>query len=320
MPTHLDPAKLANIRIILTHDSCADGTASAILLKDAFHGRDVQVRFLQHGSAELSELTAEPGMLFCDFSPPQDKVQSFIDAGAILLDHHRTAAQIVEAFGENGIFGDERDDGGSCGAVLAYRHVWKPLRGDLLIQELFCRNLATLAGIRDTWQRQDPRWEEACIQANVLNFIPNPRWLARSLTDLAAAWDREYKPIGEILWEKSQRQIHKALDNAYRFTTRRGTRVVMFDGLNASSDAAETLGDTADLVVGFMPSCSDGIPKYIWSTRSHTTFDCATLAQSFGGGGHTRAAGFNAPIKIAEAGNPYAFFEDLLETYEERIQ
>ena len=309
--------KLAQVYTILVHDSCADGTASAILLQDAFYGSARRkVRFLQHGSVEMANLQPEPGMLFCDFSPPADRVEEFVRAGAIVLDHHRTAANVVAAFGENGVFGDERDEPGVCGAVLAYRHVWKPLRGELVIQDEFARWLSRMVGIRDTWQRQDADWEAACIVSNTLGFIPNERWMGMELRDIASRWNRDFQMIGQILHERNQQRTSKSVESAYRFTTQAGTRVVMFDGLKASSDAAELLGEEADLVVGFMPTCSEGTPKYIYSTRSHTTFDCAAFSKAHGGGGHTRAAGFNVPINPQTTPNPYVFLANLLETYE----
>lgn len=314
--TQIDPAKLDAVKTIVVHDNCADGTASAIILKDAFYGRAVDIRFVQYGTAAYENLTPEPGMLFCDFSPNADKAAAFVEAVAIILDHHRTSKGVVESFGENGVFGDEKDEPGVCGAVLAFRHVWVPRRAQLAIQKAWAAEFATLAGIRDTWQRSDPRWRDACVQSNVLHFMPNERWLSRSLTELAASWDREFKVIGEILYEKNERSIARTIKGGYRFTTAKGTRVIAFDGLSSSSDAAEVLGCEVDLVVGFMPTNEDGVPKYIYSTRSHTTYDCSRLAKSYGGGGHTKAAGFNVGINPETALNPYATLRALLEAHE----
>lgn len=316
MATQLDSSNLDAVKIILTHDSCADGTASAILLQDAFYGREVKVRFLQYGTAELQALKPEPGMLFCDFAPPADKAQSFVDAGAIVLDHHRTAKPVVDLFGPNGIFADEKTDVGSCGAVLAYRHVWIPRRGDLAMQKVFAEKFATLAGIRDTWQRHDPRWKEACVQSNALHFLPTSKWLSRTLTDIASTWDRDFKPIGEVIWDKNEKKIERTVKNAYRFTTPKGTRVVTFNGLKETSDSAEAIGEEADLIVGIIPTNEDGNPKYLCSTRSHTTFDCSAFARSFGGGGHTKAAGFSVPIDLYTTPNPFTFVRLLVERYE----
>lgn len=308
--------QLEQVRTVLVHDNCADGTASAILLRDAFYGRPVNIRFLRYGTPAYEELVAEPGMLFCDMSPPAARAKEFLDVGAMILDHHRTAKALVESFGENGIFGDEIEEPGVCGAVLAYRHVWLPLRGDLSLQQVFAKQFAQLAGIHDTWQRHDPLWEEAFVQSDVLSFIPNERWMSKTLAEIAASWTREYRPIGEILRSRNARGVARALGGAYRFTSQKGTRVVLFQGLHQSSEAAEVLGEEADLVVGFGVTNEDGAPRYIFSTRSHTTFDCSTFCRQHGGGGHTKAAGCSVTIDPKTALSPYAVFGDLLDKYE----
>lgn len=312
----LDPAKLDAVKTLIVHDNCADGTASAILLQDAFHGRDVKIRFIQYGTADFQALTPEPGMLFCDFSPPAERAQEFVDAGAIVLDHHKTAKPVVDAFGDNGVFGDELTAPGICGASLAFTHVWLPLCGDMVMHRTFAERFATLAGIRDTWQRQDPAWKDACVQANVLHFLPAERWLSRTLMEIAINWDRDFKPIGELLWDKREKSTQRVCKEALRFQTQKGTRVVVFSGLGETSDAAEAIGSEADLIVGFLPVCEGGALKYLFSTRSHTTFDCSALAKANGGGGHTKAAGFNVNIDMDSTTNPFKFVRALVEQYE----
>lgn len=310
----MNSEKLLNVKTVICHDSCPDGTASAIILRDALL---VDIRFVQYGTAAFDALKPEPGMLFCDFSPPAHLAPAFVEAGAIVLDHHRTARPIVEMFGENGIFGDEQTEPGVCGAVLAYRHVWKPLRASMRSVPVctFIENLATLAGIRDTWQRQSPLWTNACVQSSILAFFPNSHWLQKTPYTMQRDWSEVYLPIGELLVEKGNKNVARSISAGYRFTSAKGTRVICFDGLKTSSDASEALGNEVDLVVGFMPTCEES-PKYIFTTRSHTTFDCSAFAKAHGGGGHLRAAGFNVPIDPETALNPYAFLRTLLDRYE----
>jgi oligoribonuclease NrnB/cAMP/cGMP phosphodiesterase (DHH superfamily) len=317
--TTLDPEKLDRVKTVVVHENCADGTASAILIKDAFPGRPLDIRFMQYGTDAYRNLQPEPGMLFCDISPPAETAQAFVDAGALILDHHKTAKAVAKQFGDNGVFGDEAAHPGVCGAVLAYRHVWWPRVGtqpSALFTDQFAQDFSVLAGIRDTWQRQDPRWRDACVQVYVLDFIPNEMWLSKTLDQISASWASEYKPLGEVIYARNAKGIDRALLGAHRFTTSKGTRVVTFDGLKTTSDAAEQLGDTADLIVGFMPTADDGQPKYLFSTRTRGVYDCAKLAKAHGGGGHTKAAGFQVAINPATALNPYAFVEALVERHE----
>lgn len=313
--------KLHAVTTVITHADCADGLVSAMLLKDALEP-GVAFRFLHHETVEHLTLPAEPGMLFADFSPPE--AREFVDAGALVLDHHRTARAVVEAFGENGVFGDEATEPGVCGATLVHKHVWLPMCGrgtsySERVRARFIDRLAALAGIRDTWQRSDPRWREACIQHHVLMFIRRERWMEASLFSISERWPR-YEELGEILQEKQDQATRDVLAGAYRFTTARGTRVVVFEGLRQTSDAAEELGPEADLVIGFGFRVErDGDtqkPKMMLSLRSHTTFDCAAMCKAYGGGGHTKAAGFSADLTGNVTDHPYALARLLVEGWE----
>lgn len=355
----LDLNKLMLVDTVVVHDNCPDGMASAILLKDAFYGRQVEFLFVQHNTDVHKNLSPRPNVLFADFVPyaetepvPGDErkrqlteagrhtIQQWVDAGAYVLDHHKTAKDlgIIDMFLQAGqcVFGDEVANPGVCGAVLSYEHVWKPLRGDLAIQNIFAAEFARLAGIRDTWQKTSPDFREASLQAAVLGFFPRERWLGTTLTDLASRWKSEFRPIGEVLMEKQEKSVKGVLEKAYHFTTAKGTRVVCFDGIKKSSDAAEVVGDTADLVIGFGYLSEPGntahmtqdsldrviaefggllIPRMILSTRSHTTYNCSALASYYGGGGHTKAAGFNRTLKQSDP-QPFEMIRQLVEAFE----
>lgn len=310
---------LGNVRSIVTHDSCPDGTASALILKDAL---DVPVRFIQYGSEDHKNLTPEPGMLFCDITPTADRAKEFVEAGAIVLDHHKTARAVVEQFGENGVFADEASEPGVCGAVLAFRHVWHPLLGqdfEAHSRFSFVKAFATLAGVRDTWQKQNPLWEEACTQAGVLHFIPNEHWLKLGLRSLATNWGRDYEWLGKLLRDKQDSDTARLASKSRLFTTQAGTRVAVIPSKN-TSDVAEMLGGKVDLLVGFGYTFEEGAeaPILILSTRSHSTFNCASFCRAFGGGGHTRAAGCSFSV-TSEMLNPYTFVESLIKKWEEGV-
>lgn len=294
----IDTTKLFNVRTIVTHDGCPDGVASAMILKVAMP--DAKVVFARYGSAELAALPATEGMLFCDFSPPADRVQEFVDVGAIVLDHHKTARAVVEAFGENGVFGDEATEPGVCGAVLAYRVaiVGAGVRDDAI------EDFATLAGIRDTWQRQDPRWIEACAQAEALRF-----WPREYLVGLTPFRWAERMAIGGTLLQKKAEQVEEKIREAYRCEIA-GQRVVMFDGSVETSDAMEALKAGTDLVVGFRYLCDGGRQRLNLSCRSRG-LDVSAFAKRHGGGGHTQAAGCTLDVLPGDA-NPYERVRELI--------
>lgn len=302
----MDPEALAAVRTIVTHDECADGTASAILLHDALP--DAEVVFVDYGAA-ADRLVAGPGMLFCDFSPPSARVDEFVAAGAIVLDHHRSARGAVERFAARGIFGDERADPGVSGAVLAYRHVWRARRAGSPDQP-FAEWFAATAGARDTWQTSSPGWHDGCIQHALLTAFDNRFWLATPLASLARDWADRYAWIGVQLIARQRDRLARAITAAHRFTTRRGLRGVAIEGLSYASDAAEQLDAEVDLVIAFGFAEHAGAPVMHVSLRSHAGFDCAAFAQRFGGGGHTRAAGFDVPLA---AWDPFRLIERMFD-------
>ena len=147
--------KLRAVRHIIAHDNCPDGVASAMILKQVLP--DAKVSFVQYNTPEHESMAPEEHALFCDFSPATP--EGWVEKGAIVLDHHKTAKTVVEAFGELGVYADEAAEPGVCGALLAYREVWLQLakeqyEGEAEVVETF----STLAGIRDTWQKHDSRW------------------------------------------------------------------------------------------------------------------------------------------------------------------
>lgn len=305
--------KLRSVKTAIIHDQCPDGLAAALLVKDALP--EVQIRFVQYSSQEHRELVAEPGILFADFSPPAARAQEFVDAGALIMDHHKTARPVVESFGENGVFGDEVTEPGVCGATLVFRHLWLPLRGggDLDPLRRFVERFIHYAGIRDTWQNKHPDWYTSCVQASALFFSNPDELLSSGLQGVFRNWEDTYVWAGKISHDRHLKRCKRAAQEGWGHVSVLGTKVVAFQGTKLSSDAAEVLGEGVDLVVGFDVFCENGVPQYIYSLRSHTTFDCGKFAKRFGGGGHTAAAGF--PV-VAPEYDPYTTLRNFLQTYE----
>ena len=323
--------KLRAVTHIVTHKNCPDGVASAMILKDVLP--DAKLSFQQYDDPEHENHEPEPGVLFCDFSPHSSRVNGWVEAGAIVLDHHKSAEEVVAKFGELGRFADEKAEPGICGATLAFREVWYPLSSDDLVEPhgivtemgadrrhdakaAIVAEFATLAGIRDTWQTKDPRWLEGCHQAEALAFWPHEELLGLSVGGWA-----EKLVLGPTLFKKRLKRAQDAIDNGYRFVTPSGRKVIVFEGLRPTSDAANTLDDDpnpVDLVVGFGFVAFDNKIQMIFSTRSHTDFDCQKFCKAHGGGGHLRAAGITIKdYNPLTNPNPYAHIQTLLADWKE---
>lgn len=319
--------KLRALKTIIVHDDCPDGLASAMILRDALP--KAKIIFVKHNSPEHLGLKAEEGVVFCDFAPHASTADALREAGAIILDHHKTVKDLVLSFGDNGIFGDEETEPGVSGAVLAYREVWLPLLADR--QEDFAagvneinwvKRFAKVAGVRDTWQKDSPLWRESCAQAEVLRFFPKSTWLDEAAGDTPDVFCRKdpskwiaRMSVGEVLLSRVEESTKKTLNGGLRFTVPGGPRMLIFQGLH-TSDVAEAVRSEVDLVVGWTYFVEDTTQtkKMVLSCRSGDMFDASVLAKSFGGGGHTRAAGFQLGVQSSDL-NPYEFIKTLITQY-----
>lgn len=74
----IDLARLRSVRIVVTHDNCPDGMASAILVADALRPYGAEFVFAQYGTQKYLELPAKTGMLFVDIAPPEHRASQFL--------------------------------------------------------------------------------------------------------------------------------------------------------------------------------------------------------------------------------------------------
>lgn len=283
----------------VVHANCSDGLASAIVLKLALP--HLKVSYVNYNTPELAALEPEPGMIFCDFCPTAERSQSFLDVGALVLDHHRTARETVKLFQRAGlgVFGDEARDPGVSGAVLAYQHVYQPLCGS---GPEALRDFVTKVGIRDTWYKESPLWAEAQKQHLLFSFFTKDEWIPPGglpsypphLPNL---------PLEDVLENHLKAKVQSQIKKSITICVGRYSFCIMPS--LSTSDVAESLGDTVDALFGF----GYDQEELRVSCRSHTSFDVAALAKSLGGGGHTQASGFSVP---QSEGSPYKVLTDIL--------
>ncbi len=287
---------LRAVRRIVTHGNCSDGRASAVILHAALP--DAEIIEMVHNSAAHRLLRPSGDVLFCDFAPwlPEGPERvpllvSWVASGAVVLDHHRGAENIVRAFGDHGVFADEVKEPGVSGAVLAWREVAEPMNVAGGGRAAANRDMARLVGIRDTWQRQSPDWQRACEVSEVLRFLPLDECLKRGAVGIMATAD----DIGPLLWAKKQHAAQEAAKTALRVTIG-GLRVAIISSVNLTSDVCDVLRDWVDMVAGFdYVHTAEGVDLQ-WSLRSSGGFDVLAIAQANGGGGHSAAAGFKLPL------------------------
>lgn len=291
---------LQSVTTIVTHADCPDGISSGLILLDALP--NAEVVFTTYNTEPYRNLPAKPGMLFCDITPPRERAQEFVKVGAFVRDHHRGARDIVALFGERGVFADEP---GVSGAMLAYRD-WSAIvgNGPWLAQDNWFR-LAELAGIRDTWQRQDPRWREACAQAAALCFWPWPSLIRPADIRMTVLWQRHLLgllEIGETLLVRDEATARRCLSESSRVLVTGpagGLKAIVFEGgSHESSNVADLVdGAAADIVMAWHYRQEGERLLLDVSCRSRGAFKVVDLAKHFGGGGHDRAAGFTVAVE-----------------------
>jgi oligoribonuclease NrnB/cAMP/cGMP phosphodiesterase (DHH superfamily) len=284
---------LKQVKKAVVHDNCMDGLASALLIQEALP--DVELVFCQYGKQQ-EELECEPGMLFCDFTPHRSRVQEYVAAGAIVLDHHVHARDIVEAFGENGRFG--RNEAGESGAMLAYEHVLKPMLGhDPSTDDGACE-LAVLASVRDTWLKESPNWESALELHAILEAFPRTYWLGNPKT---------FQPALSLLATGFGKQLRAERVREVAALAKTGLvlRVSKHGQLWALACAPHALvsdlGEAARergivVLVNVALTVEQGRLKYRVGLRSDGSVDVGAIAKRYGGGGHRNAAGFETML------------------------
>ena len=307
---------LERINKIYVHANCPDGTASAIILKEALNLESEQIVFVQHDTSEYKEMKAEPGLLFCDCAPPPERIQEFVDAGTIVLDHHKYSRDIVAAFGDRGVFADKDKEPTVSGAGLAYREVWLPMLGKLTFSRSFAKEFSLLAGVRDNWQLENPLWKKAREHAAVLMFFSNEMWKEIWLSQLAVIWDDKYGWLGKILVDKDNERAASIAEKRWTYRTDSGLVIAIVPS-RFISDVSDLLEDECEVVIGFSytknePGCYPGL---LLSLRSFgNSFDCGKFCKTYGGSGHLNAAGCKFET-LESTLNPYKFLCEKFDEY-----
>lgn len=318
----IEPELLEDVSRVYVHKNpnspCPDGVASALILRQVLP--NAEIVFVSHEEAKTIE--PEEGSLWCDVTPPEERADAWFEKGALLLDHHVSAEKIVRRFEEanRGVFADAFEDPGVSGALLAFRHVYMPRAypdgPSIGRRHLGLQNFATLAGVRDTWQKDHPWWRDACAQAAALVFWPWEKWPRHFYDECIGVKANEMLRLGYVLEDRREERTREIAREAYRTMSSSDTRIAIVP-TRETSDVSELLANEADLTIGFAYTAARGRTEIIVSLRSRGEFDCAAFAKAHGGGGHRNAAGFTVPVSYTDPG-PYAFLIELVEAYEKR--
>ena len=247
----------------------------------------------------------KPGIIFCDFSPHPSIAQRFVEAGSYVLDHHEYAKDVVESFGERGVYADAVNEPGVSGAVLAYREVYVPWANENKIhnEEMDAWLIfVSLVGVRDCWVEDDATFQAACEQSAVLHFYDFDYLYSKG-----GYLDHSDLELGRYLYK---RNLNKAKETAEKKLIIRDKIAVM-----CGTDTSDVAGIAADIhgidiLAGFKIVIEEGNAKVVVSMRSRGETDVGVIAKANGGGGHKHAAGFSFDLNTSK--NYYGTLIDIV--------
>lgn len=297
LPT--DRAKIEKLRLVkqvFYHASCPDGTAAAIIIKSAFRGiGEPKFHSLQYDTDFMDKIEPREGQLFVDITPPKTRWEEWKPFEPIVLDHHETVEHVVRGLG-----GTYETNERHSGAMLAYEEILLPLSkagiGSFSSTELEeFRSFAECAMIRDTWKKDHELWRKACAQGLAVQFHGS-RPLIEKMNREPFDFDGIYE-LGEMLQVNSDRRTELTANGASHDTVSDGEKTYKVAFFNSTekviSDAANYLVDRGvDIAIGYFYLFEDGQQKMSVSIRTNGSVSASSIAKTFGGGGHHRAAGF----------------------------
>jgi oligoribonuclease NrnB/cAMP/cGMP phosphodiesterase (DHH superfamily) len=241
-----------------------------------------------------------------DITPPKGRWEEWLGLSPTVLDHHETVMYVVNSL--NGKYGDSDHSG----AMLAFENVMVPLANGLAQKQSleFWEKLAHLCMVRDTWKTASPDWDSACALAHALLLYGQEWGVSVAIAD-KVPFD-ELLLIGAKIHDNIRRQSKSIAKNSPRRSVEiDGSQAVVtfFNHANGGtmSDIAHFVMDMApcNAAISYFFTYDDGEIRNVMSVRTDGCFSARKLAESFGGGGHNKAAGFTilgeySPNQIVE--------------------
>jgi len=315
--------------LVLYHGSCQDGFAAAWCAHRRF-GDSAEYRAVQYGDDPPADDLHGREVYILDFSYLPEFVEKAAEEAnpLVLLDHHKTA---LERFREVWGGGVREVAPTRVGTPRPESVVWKP-HENAFVEVDPSRSGAQIAwdyfhggehpwivdyvADRDLWTWKLPKSREvnAYLRSLPYDFAA---WSALKYQGAPASdeatWVAHYH-LGEAILQSQEREIERAVGRARRvrlplppaFETKGvghlevalGTSQVWTEVLavNTTENVSEVLNQLAKeppyWAVGWF---QDETGRYSYSLRSTEQGpDVSAIARAFGGGGHARAAGFDA--------------------------
>jgi oligoribonuclease NrnB/cAMP/cGMP phosphodiesterase (DHH superfamily) len=273
--------------VVIYHDNCVDGFASAWAFKqlaEKDYKDGVVYVPMQYGKSLLSEglWDLSSDIFILDFSFPRNTLINLARAFAsvTVLDHHKTAAEALSGW-DHGfsnleiVFDMERSGAGISWDYFADPDEPRPMLIDYVED-------------RDIWKWELPDSKEI---NSLIGFTKKEFDAYDRLQELIGLKRDAAVGMGSLLLEQQQRHVQSIIA-----ATKRPIEINGKHGLicNCPGQFASDVGNELAKESGtFGATCYQGADEKIhFSLRSIGDYDVSAMARDFGGGGHKNAAGF----------------------------
>ena len=276
-----DPKAQSTKRTICLHHNDTDGRASAAIIRRAL-GPEVRLYEMDYGeSLPLDQIISADHIIIVDFSLPKSEMEKLAAYHQLTwIDHHKSAIEELSSIADS--WAGVRDtEEAAC--VLTWNYFFPKLK---------IPHAVTLIGDRDIW-----RWAEVDTGSfneglYQLDTRPINDDLWTSLLDNNPNTNNQIIRNGKILRDARLKEISKSV-------SRRGFPVI-FEGyhtlvinMRGSGDIGQRIRDLGyEIGYCYIDTLHNGkITTFV--TLYSSTVDVSLIAQRFGGGGHSGAAGFH---------------------------
>lgn len=293
--------KPKDVNLVIAHGNCPDGLGAAWAARK-MHGDNIEYYFESYGSEKYPDVTGK-NVLMVDFAYKSPEIMNDLNSKAnsmLLLDHHKTAKEILEGK----IDCDHIFDMNRSGARMAW---------DFFFPKRKAPNLIAYIEDRDLW-----KWEfrESREYLAALNSYPQTfetyDWVFSLDNDNDDYYGLEdFMSEGRAIVRCQKQMVENAVKKAAKGL------LIAPDGENykcsfLNSATLELVSDIGHELakesgIGLVWGYSHKDSKMHCSLRSIGEIDVSKIANKFGGGGHRNASGFEFKGKI----------EDMLYAYPE---
>lgn len=309
---------------ILYHDKCQDGMISLCLMNDYLKDNFGMVENYESIAVSYGqkppEIEKESLVIILDFSYSPETLNAIVTAGnkVVVLDHHVSAINQIanyEGFVRfNYILSKERSGGGDCGSSLMYRFI-----NDITDDEIdFRKHNTAMANVVWLARQQDLWLHDGDIHSDALAFNYGISAINHELEKMSTIENCFYYFLltdriienGKKILKPSIEMIQKIiLDTSYDASfiidgDKTTVKCPLIEKKYASL-AGSILSENKPFSITFS-EVPDG---FAYSLRSRKYgMDVSKIANLYGGGGHTHAAGF---ISALTPGELFATAKDL---------